>query len=144
MLMADTSNLAGNVYDSSEDEALPGMNRYTKSKNELDRTPIERHAFLFQHNWNVADTDLRKYHPSKSEMLFLLKTFAHNVNIFVQVIHVPTVTRMIDGLSDGDYNSLAPNNEALLFSICYAAVTSMDDDHVSSSLSIITGQDMRG
>ena len=58
--------------------------------------------------------------------------FSENVNIFVQIVHIPSVTKMIRNLRTGDGSHLTPANEALMFSIYYAAITSMEDDDVSS------------
>jgi hypothetical protein len=48
-----------------------------------------------------------------------------------RVVHVPTVTKMIRDLRGRDMTSLTPANETLMFSIYYAAVTSMEEDDVS-------------
>lgn len=44
---------------------------------------------------------------------------------------MPTVEKIIRDLPGSDLSALSPVNEALLFSIYYAAITSMDDDAVS-------------
>jgi hypothetical protein len=123
--------IAGDDSHSSEDEASLGK---TSTTQELDRTPSERHAFLFRHNLSSTTTqDLDEYHPLPSQIPFLLDMFSENVNIFVQIVHIPSVTKMIRDLRMGDRSRLTPANEALMFSIYYAAVTSMEDDDVSSS-----------
>jgi hypothetical protein len=122
--------LAGDESDSSEDEASPGK---TPSTQELERTPSERHAFLFGHNLSPATThDLREFHPLPSQIPFLLDVFSENVNIFVQIVHIPTVTKMVSGLRGSDRSRLTPANEALMFSIYYAAITCMEEDDVNS------------
>ena len=123
--------LVGDDSHSSEDEASPGK---TPTTQELDRTPSERHAFLFRHNLSPATThDLDEYHPLPSQIPFLLDMFSENVNIFVQIVHIPSITKMIRDLRMDDSSRLTPANEALMFSIYYAAITSMEDDDVSSS-----------
>lgn len=53
-----------------------------------------------------------------------------------RVVHVPTVTKMIRDLRGKDMTSLTPANETLMFSIYYAAVTSMEEEDVSISIRI--------
>lgn len=129
-LKMDTRGLAADDSDSSDDETSPAK---TPSTQELERTPSERHAFLFRHNLTGSMPDLREFRPLPSEIPFLLSTFSENVNLFVQVVHIPTITKMIRE-KRGNMASLSPGNEALIFSIYYAAVTSMEEDDVSVSI----------
>ena len=107
----------------------------TPSTQELDRTPAERHAFLFKHNLtpsflNPATPDLRDFHPLPSQIPFLLDVYSDNINCLGQIIHMPTITKMVRDLR-GDVTKLTPANEALMFSIYYAAITSMEEDDVN-------------
>ncbi|KAJ5297018.1 uncharacterized protein N7443_007911 [Penicillium atrosanguineum] len=107
----------------------------TPSTQELDRTPSERHAFLFKHNLassglNSTTPDLREFHPLPSQIPFLLDVYSENINVLGQVVHMPTIKNMVRDLR-GDVTKLTPANEALLFSIYYAAVTSMEEDDVN-------------
>ena len=47
------------------------------------------------------------------------------------MIHIPTVAKMVRDLRGNSVANLTPANEALMFSIYYAAVTSMEEDDVS-------------
>src|SRR5271154_6076441 len=110
----DTRDLAGDESDSSEDEASPEK---TSSTQELERTPSERHAFLFRHNLNPSAPDLRELHPLPSQIPFLLDVFSENVNSIARIVHVPTVAKMVRDLRGSDMTSLTPSNEAVMFSI---------------------------
>lgn len=56
--------------------------------------------------------------------------FFENVNSVFRIVHGPTISKMIrDSRNDG--TNLSPANEALMFSIYYAAITSMEEDDVS-------------
>lgn len=120
--------LAGYDSDSSVDERSPEISHVTR---ELERTPLERHAFLFRHNLSPPSRDLREFHPLPSQIPFLLDTFAESVNFILQIVHIPTVRKMVRGVRSGDMTLLTPANEALMFSIYYATIASMDDDEVS-------------
>ena len=125
----DTRGLAGDESESSEDEASTGQ---TPSTRELERTPSERHAFLFRHNLSPSVPDLHEFRPLPSQIPFLLDVFSENVNFFIGIVHMPTVTKMVRDLRGSGKTRLTLANEALMFSIYYAAITSMEEDDVSS------------
>lgn len=50
----------------------------------------------------------------------------------VKVLHVPTVDKLVKETRK-NLNSLTPANEALMFAIYFAAITSMDETDVSLS-----------
>ena len=127
-LKIDTRGLAGDESDSSEDDASSGK---TPSTQELERTPSERHRFLFGHNLNSSAPDLSVFHPLPSQIPFLLDVFSENVNFFSQIVHIPTVTKMVRESRSNGMMRLTPANEALMFSIYYAAIISMEEDDVS-------------
>ena len=125
----DTRGLAGDGSDNSEDEPSPEKMTSTK---ELERTPSERYAFLFRHNLSHLAPDLRDFHPLPSQIPFLLDVFSENVNSLVQIVHMPTVTKMFRDLRGSGMGHCDPANQALMFSIYYAAITSMEEDDASS------------
>ncbi|KAJ5885107.1 hypothetical protein N7495_009617 [Penicillium taxi] len=126
--MSTREKLVEDSTSSEEETSMSSQN--TPSTLELERSPSERHAFLFRHNLHSSTSDLREYHPLPSQIPFLLDVFAANVNAYAQVIHLPTVTKMIRDLR-GDMTRLTPANEALVFSIYYATVTSMEEDDIN-------------
>ena len=123
--------LGGLDSDTSEDEDEASPGKSPSATQEVQRTPSERHAFLFGHNLSPSAPDLREFHPLPSQIPFLLDVFSENVNSVIRIVHIPTVTKMIRELRGSDMTSLTPANEALMFSIYYAAITSMDEDDVS-------------
>ena len=125
----DTRGLAGDGSDSSEHDASSGK---TPSTQELERTPSERHGFLFGHNLSNSAADLNVFHPLPSQIPFLLDVFSENVNFFSGIVHIPTITKMVRESRSNGMIRLTPANEALMFSIYYAAITSMEEDDVSS------------
>ena len=135
MLKQDTRGLAEIESDSSEDEASTAK---TPSSQELERTPLDRHGFLFRHNLSLSTPDLHEFHPLPSQIPFLLDVFSENINFVCQIVHLPTVTKMVRGLRGSNMARLTPSNEALMFSIYYAAVTSMEDDDVSTAWSVVS------
>lgn len=127
----ETEGLATEEYESSDSDGSLGKPLSTQ---ELDRTPSERHAFIFRHNLGWPTPNLHEFHPSPSQVPFLLYVFSENINIMLQIVHIPTVNKMMGDLRDNDVSTLTPANQALMFSIYYAAITSMEEDDVSLSL----------
>ncbi|KAI0893495.1 fungal-specific transcription factor domain-containing protein [Annulohypoxylon nitens] len=125
-LKMDAQGLAGGDYDSSGDEDSPGK---TPSTQELDRTPSERHAFLFRNNLSSPSPDLREFHPLPSQIPFLLNVFSENVNIMARIVHIPTVNKIVRD-AGSDLSTLTPANEALMFAIYYASITSMEEEDI--------------
>ncbi|KAI0873990.1 hypothetical protein GGS24DRAFT_461038 [Hypoxylon argillaceum] len=126
-IRTETQFLAEADVDSSEDEDLSGA---SPSTFELERTASERHAFLFRHNLNSSGPDFRELHPLPSQIPFLLDVFSENVNLVVQIVHMPTIREIARSTRGSDITKLTPANEALMFSIYYAAITSMEEDDV--------------
>ena len=98
---------------------------------ELDRTPLERHAFLFRRNLIQSSPTLADFRPLPSQIPFLLDTFAENVNFIIQIVHMPTLRNIVRTSPGAKAQTLSPSNEALMFSVYYAAVTSMEEEDVS-------------
>lgn len=106
--------------DLSEDEETPN--------NSPQPHPTEAHtAFIF--GYRSADVDLKKLHPLASQIPFLWQVYQENVEPLVKILHVPTTDKLIRATRKSMDDLSAPN-EALLFSIYYAAVTSLEDDEV--------------
>ncbi|KAI9640582.1 hypothetical protein NHQ30_010881 [Ciborinia camelliae] len=97
---------------------------------EHERTSSDRHGFLFQHNLSRSDPDLSKLRPLPSQIPFLLNVYSENIHVFMKIVDIPIITNMIRDLRSNKSSSLSPANEALMFSIYYATVTSMEEDDI--------------
>ena len=124
----DTHGLAEDESDGSEDDASPEK---MLSEKQSERTPSEHHPFLFRHNLSPSGPNLRDLRPLPSQIPFLLEVFSENVNVLLRIVHMPTVAKMVRDLRHDSATQLAPSNEALMFSIFYATVISMEEDEVS-------------
>lgn len=127
-IKAETEALDMDDSDSSEDESSRA--KTPASTQELGRTPLQRHAFFFNHSLGADAPNLRDLHPLPSQIPFILDTFAECINIAMQVVHMPTVNKIAREMRTNP-KSLTPSNEALLFAIYYATITSMEDEDVS-------------
>jgi hypothetical protein len=91
------------------------------------RPADDHHAFLF--GYRSADVDLRALHPLPSQIPFLWQVYEENVEPLIKILHVPTTARLMRDIRRSR-DDISPGNEALLFSIYYAAITSLEDDEV--------------
>ncbi|KAK2596220.1 hypothetical protein QQS21_006368 [Conoideocrella luteorostrata] len=128
-LKIDTEALAGDDFDSSEDEDL--LSKGTPSSTqELGRDPVERNGFMFPHNLPRHQVDLATFHPLPSQLPYILNIFHERINSMSQVVHMPTLNNMIRDLPTGDFSALSLNNQALLFAMYYASIASMEEQDV--------------
>lgn len=97
---------------------------------ELQRTPLNRNAFLFRHSLGSTTPDLRHLHPLPSQIPFILNIFEENLNSMSQTVHMPTLTKLIRNVPGGNLSSLSPSTEALMFAIYYSSITSLEEDDV--------------
>ena len=118
----------------SDDEDYPVDTAVTP---ETRREPSTQYASIFRNNLSGSATDLRELHPLPSQIPFLLNMFAEKVNIFSQLVHMPTLNKRLHEMRGPAPSRLTIAEEALMFSIYYAAVTSMDDDDVGASYYLI-------
>lgn len=124
-----TSGLAGQDPDTSDDDAAAGKT----INQEPTRTPSQRHAFFFGHNLSHSGTNPKDFRPLPSQIPFLLDIFSENVNSLLQIVHLPTINKLVRKLRSNEMTVFTPANEALMFSIYYSATVSMDTEDVSLS-----------
>jgi hypothetical protein len=109
--------------DESEDEGSP-------ESPALHQAPSDHQSFVF--GYRSADVDLRKLHPLPSQIPFIWQIYQENVEPLLKMLHIPTMDKLIKNMRR-NIDDLRPGNEALLFAIYYAAITSMEEDEVSRS-----------
>jgi hypothetical protein len=88
---------------------------------------MDHQSFIL--GYRSADVDLRPLHPLPSQIPFIWQVYQENVDPILKVIHVPTMSKVIKDLRN-NMDSLTPSTEALMFSIYYASITSLDENEV--------------
>jgi hypothetical protein len=73
-----------------------------------------------------SNQKLDALHPQKEVILSLWDIFLENVNPLIKVIHVPSFRKIIDMVCVPPFQ-ISKSNEALLFAIYFATVSSMSD-----------------
>lgn len=107
-----------------ESECSDAESVITASNN---RSGGDHHTFIL--GYRSADVDLRPLHPLPSQIPYMWQVYKENVDPIVKVLHVPTVERLVNQTRK-DLDNLTPANEALMFAIYFAAITSMDENDV--------------
>lgn len=78
---------------------------------------------------------LESYHPTLPHSRALFRIFVENVLPIIHVFHMPTLSRMFHD-SILSLNSLDKNIEALLFSVYYSAIISLEPSQCTAALGI--------
>ncbi|KID98065.1 fungal specific transcription factor domain-containing protein, partial [Metarhizium majus ARSEF 297] len=82
--------------------------------------------------YRSADVDLQKCHPLPSHASFLWSVYQENVEPLIKLLHVPSVELIISD-ARRNHGKLTPGNEALVFAIYFAAITSLEPDEVQAN-----------
>lgn len=99
-----------------------------------NRSGGDHHAFIL--GYRSADVDLRPLHPLPSQIPYMWQVYKENVDPIVKVLHVPTVEKLVNQVRK-DLDSMTTANEALMFAIYFAAITSMDASDVRSTNNVV-------
>ncbi|KAI1082086.1 fungal-specific transcription factor domain-containing protein [Whalleya microplaca] len=119
-LRAETERLTDEDSEDSDNGSTPDtVNQY------LDGA--DHHGFVL--GYSSSNVDLRELHPLPSQIPFIWQVYLENVDPLVKILHVPTMNKIIRELRS-NMKDISPGLEALMFSIYYAAITSMEDAEV--------------
>lgn len=122
-MRAATQNLADDDdSDESDDES---------TLNSLEDQSVDHQSFIM--GYRSADVDLRPLHPLPSQIPFMWQIYQENVDPVLKILHVPSMEQLIRERR-ACLGTISPSNEALMFSIYYAAVASMEEEEVTRSL----------
>jgi hypothetical protein len=113
--------------DLTDEESIESDVEATPESINHEKSLIEHQSFIL--GYRSADVDLRPLHPLPSQIPFIWQVYQENVDPILKVIHVPSMSKVIKELR---YNldGLTPSMEALMFSIYYASITSLDEEEV--------------
>lgn len=97
----------------------------------------DHHGFVL--GYKSSEVDLSTLHPLPSQVPFIWQVYVENVDPLVKILHVPTMNKLIRDCRNNMKN-LSPGLEALLFSIYYASITSMEDEEVGLPIALLLVQ----
>lgn len=118
-LRDQTQRLTDGESDDSDTESIINVAN--------NRSGGDHHAFVL--GYRSADVDLRSLHPLPSQIPYMWQVYQENVDPIVKILHIPTTTKLINQTRK-NLDSLTAENEALMFAIYFAAITSMDEEDV--------------
>ncbi|KAH6633915.1 fungal-specific transcription factor domain-containing protein [Chaetomium sp. MPI-SDFR-AT-0129] len=113
--------------DLSDDESIVSDIAASPDSAEHERMRLEHQSFVL--GYRSADVDLKKLHPMPSQIPFIWQVYQENVDPILKVVHVPSMSKIIKDIRH-NLDNLNPSTEALMFSIYYAAITSLDEEEV--------------
>ncbi|KAI0599072.1 fungal-specific transcription factor domain-containing protein [Biscogniauxia sp. FL1348] len=120
-LRAETQRLTDDDTEESDDGSTPATIYQYPDQH------VDHHGFVL--GYSSSDVDLRKLHPLPSQIPFIWQVYTENVDPLVKILHVPSMTKIIRE-QRSNMSNIPPGMEALLFSIYYAAITSMEEEEV--------------
>jgi hypothetical protein len=88
---------------------------------------VNFNTFLFGDGQPAVDLSL--LHPSRSQVLRIWQVYLTNVNLLIKILHVPTVQSLLFAAIN-DFKNIPHDLNALLFSIYYSAISSLDPESV--------------
>jgi len=106
-------------FDSDSDAPIPPSDAVTGTNHQ---------SFIM--GYSSSEVDLKPLHPLPSQIPFYWQTFLENVQPLVKVLHGPTMNKVIKEVQN-NLDSLSRSTEALMFSIYFATITSMNAIEVS-------------
>ncbi|KAH7155663.1 fungal-specific transcription factor domain-containing protein [Dactylonectria estremocensis] len=121
----DTQKLTDEESDESDYEATPDFSP-------ASAPAIDHHAFIL--GYRSADVNLSKCYPLPSHVPFLWSVYQENVEPLIKSVHVPSMEELFRNVRKSQ-SQLTPGQEALVFSIYYAAINSLDAEEVQANLS---------
>ncbi|RYO76316.1 hypothetical protein DL766_009625 [Monosporascus sp. MC13-8B] len=127
-LRAETQKLTDEESDDSEDDGSPCGTVYHSYTDNGDH-----HGFML--GYKSSEVDLSKLHPLPSQIPFMWQVYVENVDPLVKILHVPTMNKIIRDCRNS-MNNLSPGTEALMFSIYFGSITSMEEDEVKLNFGV--------
>ncbi|UNI19809.1 hypothetical protein JDV02_005960 [Purpureocillium takamizusanense] len=118
------------IQDGSEEPEIAVRQR---SSTDNWSAPDHCHGYLL--GISCASTTDEDLYPLPSQIPFLWNTFVRNVDPFIKVLHGPSVGRIISE-TKGKLDALGPGIEAMLLSVCLAAIVSLGQNEVSDAFRI--------
>lgn len=95
-------------------------------------SPLSSHqSFLF--GYSSANVNLKKLHPSPSQIFILWEVYKENIDPLVRILHRPSVKDILINASSNP-DALSKSAEALLFAIYFGAVVSLEPSQCQSLL----------
>lgn len=112
----DEGDEGDEIVASDEPSQAPGSTSSRAIPSQYHRNPVFRST-------NAAT---RHLHPTENQIFSLWQTFVDNVDPILKMIHVPVTQRQLLRATQ-DLSQIPPTYECLMFSIYYAAVTSIQN-----------------
>ncbi|OTA98001.1 hypothetical protein M426DRAFT_70591 [Hypoxylon sp. CI-4A] len=111
-----------------EDEGDTDVESAYSANSPFTHTKSAYASFIFP-NSNISDGFTDDMFPLPSQMLFIWRTYVENIDPMVKVLHVPTVSHVLENCR-GQLRTLDPTMLCLFACISFAAIQSMSNEEV--------------
>ena len=125
----------GTGNDDAQGTLPAAQHQSSSNATEADRTPLDRHAFLLNHSLNFTGEDISALLPMASQVPFLLEVYSERVHAILALPHMPSFKKRLQSRR-GRRVEGSCSEGALVFSVFYAAICSLDDEDVTSSFNV--------
>jgi hypothetical protein len=127
------------TFEGDEDESDEVETSFLASSTPPSRRFTNDPRFLWGHT--TDGRDLKDLRPLPSQVPFIWQTYVELVDPFIKILHIPTISKTIREVNSS-LNPRSPAMEALMFSICLAAITSLSDEEVRNPLECFVMEDL--
>jgi hypothetical protein len=109
-------------------------NRSTPGASDMTTPP--RDFFLFAGRGPQYHGEIKDLHPLPSQLPLLWQRYVENIDPFIKMVHIPSLQEQIFSIK-GNYDTLTPGLEALLFGIYRSSANTLSEDEVRLSRSML-------
>ena len=104
-------------FDEDGPSSVPGNSSHTGYYN-----------FLMKNT--SASRQTKDMHPLPLQLLFLWQIYIDNVDPFIKILHVPTISKLIGDIR-GSYDKVGSSLQALILAVSLAAIMTLDEEEVN-------------
>ena len=119
--IAEMRDILDNPSSEDEEDLLDSPDQSGGATSEYSNSAHQ--GFIFGYSSTMVN--LKKLHPSPTQVFILWEVFKENVDPMVRILHRPTARNIIMKASSGT-ETLSKAAEALLFALYFSAVVSLD------------------
>jgi len=96
----------------------------------------DHNAFIL--GYKSSSVDLASFHPPPVQIPYLWQKYCENIEPILKIMHVPTMAKLMKDVRDGT-RTLSASEEALVFSIYFASITTLEEDDVKPTFGLPQG-----
>ena len=134
------------MFWSRVDDEISGLSASeTRHETTVNEEPLEearpagelgRSDFIYRRPEAYNNNEISNLLPMASQIPFLLEVYSERVHYVTGVPHMPTLRKIPRLRSRKDAQTISADEDALVFSVFYTAICSLDDEEVTTSFNL--------